>query len=61
MDGSGDPLPMGAECRKAKRPCQEGALFGTLGSAALTVAFLAVMLGPVALALYALKSLAGIE
>jgi hypothetical protein len=54
-------LLMGGERRDAARLHAEGALFGTLGNATLTVAFLAVMLGPLALALYALKSLAGID
>jgi hypothetical protein len=54
-------LLAGAERRDEERLRAEGALFGTLGNAALTLAFVAVMLGPLALALYALKSLAGID
>jgi hypothetical protein len=54
-------LLAGAERRDEERLRAEGALFGTFGNAALTVAFLAVMLGPLALAFYALKSLAGID
>jgi len=54
-------LLAGAERRDDERLRAEGALFGTLGNAALTLAFLAAMLGPLALALYALKSLAGVD
>ena len=54
-------LLAGAERRDDERLRAEGALFGTLGNMALTAAFLIVVLGPLALALYALKSLAGVD
>jgi hypothetical protein len=54
-------LLMGAERREEDRLRAEGALFGTLGNAALTIAFLAVLLIPSAFVLYALKSFAGID
>jgi hypothetical protein len=54
-------LLMGAERRDAERLRAEGAMFGTLGNALVTLAFLAIVLTPLALALYALKSAAGVD
>jgi hypothetical protein len=54
-------LLMGRERRDAERLRAEGAMFGTLGNAFVTVLFLGFILAPLALGLYLLKSVAGLD
>jgi hypothetical protein len=54
-------LLMGGERRDAERLRAEGAMFGTLGNALVSLAFLAIVLIPTAAALYALKAVFGID
>jgi hypothetical protein len=54
-------LLMGRERRDDERLRAEGAMFGTLGNAVVGVVFLAIILTPVAFALYLLKSSLGLD
>ena len=54
-------LLMGRERRDAERLHAEGALFGTIGNAMVTLMFLGAILVPLALGFYVLKSVLGID